>query len=577
MSHSCETDQCSTCLWKQYHSCLTNKTQTECEQSPGHLWCGSNQTNGNMRVATQKKKSSRSSHGSSRRRNATDSACGTCNGCLWKSVGPAQGCYPWPKATCDIQGSDYEWCGGNTPVNPTVNCCDNSTGSCTTVAGSTCITGTPIDSCDNCTGSSKCTNPYYTGGTPSGGLSTILPNNSTGLARWLSIFPALDPTSQQYAAENCGSTGVGRPAWGAGCLMYGQGGLNGLSAFLQVASQFKGFADGPDPRKNIIELASFFGNVTQETGDPPNGGLVYSAELGSCQSSMYGKGPIQLTAAINYQMATLGLNKPSDYNNNVTKQWTLSGNCATAALYPPADNCWAQCAAATPAAPPQGAGYNYCAKPWLASGLNDIGTPKLDPAPAWASALWYWMNVPINTSVAKTFYNIPGDVSCATAHNLIQDPQYNCGDWCPVAAIAQVGCPSCCIGPLTTLDAMTINRIGNFVKIASVLGLPEAQGNAADTLFCTLLNSCSAGARDKNGSTCPAQISYQCYLDGTCTGGGGSKPPICGNVKHDAPAPPCVVVPGNSAWATQSDCNKCPGGIQYWPCNIPGACQWASK
>lgn len=591
MSHSCEKDQCSSCLWKPYHSCLTNKTQQECEASREHQWCGGHTVRLNKARQSSKVKRVRAATCESASSSGATNTCGTCSGCLWTLNGNVVGCYPWNQATCVAQDpTQYTWCGGNVPTPTQISCCDNSgNGHCHIVQDiggkPKCPPGTSlISGCDSCNATVTCANPYYSGssGTSSCGLNTILPNNAIGLARWLKIFPSLDPSSPQYASQNCGGLGVGRDSmWNAGCLMFGQGSLNGLSAFLQAASQFTSFANGPDPRKNIIELASFFGNVTQETGNPPNGGLVYSAELNSCQSSLFGKGPIQLTGAVNYQMATLGLNKPSDYNNLVTKQGTLTGACASNPNYVPSDDCWAQCASATPAAPPQGAGYNYCAKPWLASGLNDLGAvPKLDSVPAWSSALWYWMNVPINNSVAKTFYNIQGDVSCATAHNLIQDPMYNCGDWCPVAAIAQVGCPSCCVGPTSTLSDMTVNRVGNFVKLAAILGLPDAQGTAANNLFCTLLNTCSAGAPNTKGATCPANYSYQCYLDGTCGGGGGGggSQVMCGNVKQSLPAPACVVVPGNNQAVTQAQCDSCLApNTFWWPCNNSALCQWGSK
>lgn len=48
--------------------------------------------------------------------------CGSCNGCWWTAVGPAIGCYPWTKATCNAQGSAYVWCdgssSGDTPTLP---------------------------------------------------------------------------------------------------------------------------------------------------------------------------------------------------------------------------------------------------------------------------------------------------------------------------------------------------------------------------------------------------------------------------------------------------------------------------
>lgn len=599
MSHSCEKDQCSSCLWKPYHSCLTDVPQHECETQRDRQWCGNGGNRAAVRVRSTKRDArvdstcSSSSYVGAKKTAASakttatpSSACGSCKGCLWTAVGPAQGCYTtWNKATCDAYAPDYQWCGDNVPPATEVFCCDKSTNppSCNTVQGTSCPSGTTqVSACNGmeCQSDVKCANPYYSGGTSgasssSCGVASILPNNATGLARWLKIFPNLDPSSPQYAAQKCDSLNTARDQmWSAGCLMFGQGGMNGLSAFLQAASQFTAFANGPDPRRNIIELASFFGNVSQETS-----GLLYSAEVDStpCQSSMFGKGPLQLTGTINYQLATLGLNKPSDFNDLVSKQYTLSGVCATTNLYPPADACWAQCAAATPTPPPQGAGYNYCAKPWLASGLNDLGAvPKMDPVPSWASALWYWMNVPIQTSIAQQFYGIQGDVSCATAHNLIQDPMYNCGEWCPVTAIAQVGCPSCCTN--NSNNAMTVNRIGHFVQIAGILGLPEAQGTAANDLFCTLMNTCYSGNPNSKGSTCPTGYSYQCYLDGTCGGGGGGGSQVmCGSVSRSLPAPTCVAVPGNKQAVTQAQCNTClTPGTTWWPCNDSSLCQWGT-
>ena len=602
MYHSCEKDKCSSCLWKPYHSCITNISKQDCEVSKDYEWCGPKYP---LRLNTMC---------STPNSSVSASSCGTYKGCMWTT--------PQDQTTCDAAGSDYQWCGvppvtvnccdktttpwtcsiqtgttcrtGTTQIDSCnnctapvteVNCCDETSTpwSCSIQTGTTCSTGTSlIDSCNSCTAPEICANPYYGAGNVGGascGVSTILPNNNNGLKRWLQIFPALDPSSSQYSNQQCDQFNSFRKYdWQAGCLMYGQGGMNGLTAFLNVAAQFPGFANGPDARKNIIELASFLGNVTQETGNPPYGGLIFSSEMGSpCAGSLFGKGPIQLTGAINYQMATLGLNKPSDFNNLITKQYPLADNCKLNGLLPPADPCWTQCANATPTPPPQGSGYNYCAKPWLASGVNDLsGTSQLDPMPAWASAIWYWMNAPIQTNVAKTVYNIPGDVSCATAHNLIQDPAYDCGDWCPVTAIAQVGCDSCCIKTTDTLGAMTYNRIGDFVKIAGILGLPEAQGSAANNLFCTLINTCKSGAPNSLGSTCPTGLSYQCYVNGNCGGGGTTTVPICGNVTHAAPAPSCNVIPGNAMNADQSQCDPCQTGQQFWPCNTAGACQWSS-
>jgi hypothetical protein len=585
MSQLCEKDQCSSCLWKPYHSCIYDTTQDQCEVSPDKHWCGATGHKAKVNASPPMR--------------ANTTSCGTCNGCLLTSD-PTTGCYTqWGKTTCDNAGTGYKWCGSDTPY-PPINCCDFTNGSCSKVTTGSCPASTSkVDSCtsSSCYAAPQCVNPYYSGSSASNniqcGLSSILSGNNDGVTKWLQIFPSLNPSSDVYKALGCnapspgsGPTG-GRPTWGAGCFMYIQGGMNGLTAFLTAASKFTAFANSSDARKNIIELASFLGNVTQETGSPGQGGLVYAAELSSCQNSLFGKGPIQLTGSINYQMATLGLNKPSDFNSNLTMSGVLTGNCNTTnALDPRAlDSCWSQCAAATPAAPPHGAGYNYCAKPWLASGYNDLTSPaKLDPLPAWSSALWYWMNAPLGGTSAS-YYAVPGDVSCATAHNLIQDPQYNCGDWCPILAIAQVGCASCCTSKVdpTKLDPQTINRIGNFVKIAGILGLPEAQGyTAANALFCSLLNTCASGGGSIGSSTCPSNLSYQCFLDNICNksgGGGGGTPtqqlPVCGKVTHATPAPVCNVITGNNSGAAAADCTKCQNGYQDWPCQTAGACQWA--
>ena len=588
MSHSCEKDQCSSCLWKKYHSCIYDSTQEQCEEKQDHQWCGSNGgSNGGSNNKQRSHFTDNTRKGSSSVQGySTAPSCGSCDGCMLVSLGPATGCYKdWTQQICDSY-SGYQWCGGNGPNPPDpgnpIYCCDTTTTpnpTCNTLYNTTtCPQKTSqVSTCSSCKApppTTSCVNPYYgSTGTPAGGLSSILTNDLSGMNKWLQIFPSLDPRAYAYQYSNCGSPDPAnyRPIWGSGCFMYGQGGLNGLSAFLEAASKFPGFANGPDARKNLIELAIFFGNVSQETGDRTLGGLIFSKEGDSCQSSLFGKGPIQISYAINYQMATLGVNKPSDMNSLTSMAGPLTGACQMPAeYYNDLGDCWTQCANATPAQPPHGAGYNFCARPWLASGYNDTVSPPIqDPAPAWASAIWYWMNAPIAPSSAQ-FHNLQGDTSCATAHNMIQDPQYSCGDWCPVLAIAQVGCPTCCTMKTSTLDPQTVNRIGHFVEIAGILGLPEAQGSNADNLFCMLLNTCATGGGTAGSNTCPSGLSYQDWL---ATG----IVPICGGVKKSLPAPPCVAVPNNTGGATDAMCKPCQIGSPYWPCPKPGLCQWASQ
>lgn len=585
----CAMDQCSSCLWKRYHSCIHDSTQAECEENPEHHWCGPDSSVHDGVRAGMNLSAAPASVPAAPVTTAPAS-CGSCNGCMLISAGPAVGCYTtWSENLCNTEGPEYQWCGGSTPVNPTtLNCCNSSVtpAVCSQTTNTSCPPGTTqVDLCSHCTSGTACSNPYYgSDQTSSCGLSTLLPNNALGLQRWLQLFPALDPTSRAYNEMQCDATWTNkyRPVWGAGCLMFQQGGNNGLTAFLQAASQFKGFASGPDPRRNLIELAAFFGNVMQETGEPAvKSGLVYSAEQASCMSSLFGKGPIQLTGSINYQMATQGLAKPSDFNQLITMAGPLQGACATnnALQYDNLGDCWTQCASQTPAAPPHGAGYNLCAKPWLASGYDDtVNPPVLNPIPAWSSALWYWMNAPIDTSIATGFYKLNGDVGCATAHNLIQDPQYNCGDWCAVATISQVGCPSCCRGTVdpSLMNTQTVSRIGNIVRMASILGLPEAQGATnMNNLFCSLVNTCASGGGVLGSPVCPSNLSYAKYLT-------NYQIPLCGNVTHDPviadpPAPLCKAVPNNAQGATDSTCLDCSYGQQTWPCNIAGACKWVTN
>jgi hypothetical protein len=613
---SCEKDQCSACLWKRFHSCVYDKTPEQCKDTYDHEWCGGQ----GARVSTNSWHSTSTNDYSS-----TPASCGACGNCMLISAGSTAGCYSgWTEAQCTGAGAGYQWCGGGSGGTTTISCCNPATTpvDCKVITGTapTCPTGyslvndcsacsntstlsccnrsvpsspvcttyqdvtacptgsSPVSSCTLCQATSSCANPYY-GSDTSGagcGLGSILPNNLDGLKKWLQVFPVLDPGTYNYQATHCNSPDPVnyRPIWGAGCFMFGQGGLNGLTAFLKAAAMFPGFCNGPDPRKNLIELAIFFGNVSQETGDPKLGGLIMSKEGDSTMDSLFGKGAIQLSYALNYQMATLGVQTPADFAAGNSLAGPIADPCNSSAKQYSNDlgACWTQCAAATPAMPPHGAGYNFCAKPWLASGYNDlVNPPVLDPLPAWTSAIWYWMNVPIGSSSAA-FHNLGGDVTCATAHNLVQDPQYNCGDWCPVLAIAQVGCPSCCTQKQTALNDMTVNRIGHFVQIAGILGLPEAQGTSANNLYCMLLNTCITGGGVAGPTTCPSGTSYSEWL---LTG----LVPVCGNVQYTtgppSTAPPCKAVTGNTQGVTDAQCASCQIGNPSWPCTTTGLCQWS--
>ena len=242
MSHSCEKDQCSSCLWKPYHSCLTGKSKQECEASQDHQWCGPNFP---IRLNTVMK----TPQGKRRHMMRADSAttvvpasCGTCTNCKWV---PYNACYTnWTETQCNSYGSDYVWCGGNAPPSTPVYCCNSHGQTLKLQPGSSCPTGySPISDSANCTSTVQCANPYYGSGSTTGsscGLSTILPNNSTGLSRWLSIFTLLDPSSPDYTANNCGQLdSVRQYSWTAGCLMFGKGGMNGLTPFLNAASKFQ--------------------------------------------------------------------------------------------------------------------------------------------------------------------------------------------------------------------------------------------------------------------------------------------------------------------------------------------------
>jgi hypothetical protein len=361
----------------------------------------------------------------------------------------------------------------------------------------------------------------------------------------------LDPTSYQYKSRNCQNADSknDRPDWASGCTMWGSGERNGLDNFHKACENFPEFCNGPDKNRNIMELASFLGNVTQETGDPTiNSGLVYSAEMGSSQNSLFGKGALQLTGAINYQKATMGIDKE------------LTGKCNTDALdTSELGACWENCVNSSPVKPPKGSGYNVCKEPSLASSNSIVG---------WSVSLWYWLNRPIATDVAENFFGLEGDIKNATAHNLIQNPKYNCDIWCPVTAIAQIGCPSCCVGKTEKLDPMTVNRVGGYVKIASILGLPLAQKSSQDQYFCKLLQFCKQGF-NPDTLNCPAGISYQKYAVGDHWCGGVKFTPgkYFGN---------CVPTPGSYTSAEQ--CASClQGSMTYWPCSATAGCKWDNK
>jgi hypothetical protein len=453
----------------------------------------------------------------------------------------------------------------NTCVSPEKkNCCD-SQGNCTAGQDSCKQGENSVSNCSECVPTpilGTCKNPYY--GTGNDGIDSILPSNDEGVSKWFEIFPILNPKSYQYRIKKCDTLDAsqGRPDWAPGCKMWGSGKLNGLTNFKNAVKMFPGFCSGSDKKRNIIELAAFLGNVTQETGDPSiDTGLVFSSELGSSINSMFGKGALQLTGAINYQSATMGLNSPSDYRTHKTIEGgTLTGNCATDALDSTLlGSCWDTCVNSDIVNPPKGSGFNLCKNPSLASS---------DPIASWSSSLWYWMNRPIADESFK-FLGAVGNSECATAHNIVQDPSFDCGEWCGIATIATVGCPSCCVGPSTTLDQMTVNRVGGFIKIAGILGLEEAQPENRNSYFCRLVNACSKGS-NSSSNECKdftEGISYDCYINKTCQG--GSKP-ICGNVEKTT-LQNCVP---NSESVTTDQCIGCQYGQSWWPCNQENLCKW---
>ena len=419
----------------------------------------------------------------------------------------------------------------------------------------------------------------YVGDTQSSnGLNKIFSDgNEDGQEKWIKIFPALASQGSYSSCKNI--TGPGRTESAPGCYMFGGNGkyndnAKGLKNFLNAANAFPQFCNNKDIDKNILELAAFLGNVSQETGEPGKSGLVYSAELGSSCNSLFGKGPVQLTGSNNYFNATLGVGSvgnpgvdkcannvlnvsacgssgsggntrackkftgkaiPGNIQNVTDKQcepcatkgqkwWPCNkkGLCECSETYESfvsdsvscdsfnlsnAFGCWQACASTTPKDPPEGCGYNLCKEPWLASSNVDA---------AWKSSLWYWMNSPIASNVFKQ-YNLKGNANCATAHNLLQG-DYGCDDWCGVTAIAQIGCPSCCTGVVQgKLDPMTVNRIGNFVRIAQILGYsktPQQDDNKTGKIFCKLLNTCKNMSGTTPDDTCPNGISWKDWKNG---------------------------------------------------------------
>jgi hypothetical protein len=419
-------------------------------------------------------------------------------------------------------------------------------------------------------------NAYYGSGGAGGHntLDDVLPSDARGQAAWFALFPTLDPSSAQYATNGCNTApGVGRPVGGEGCFMWGSGAWGGLANFKKAAAMFPGFMQSDNPTVNILELAAFLGNVHQETS-----GLLYSLELNSAPGSFFGKGALQLTGALNYIVATYGLEDPSLNNESRTLQGTVSRDCqALGTAYPvQPPPCLTECANLDPskvAAPPRGAGTNLCSDPSVVS---------RDPVVAWAASLWYWMNVPIAGS-SYVYLGLKGSNQCATAHNLISDPQYACGALCPVAAVAQVGCPTCCTQKFTSASdgaAQSLNRLASICDFARRLGHPDFQGAAADALYCKYVNACSSGGIYTPGAACPTDKSLDCVLKNSCGGGGGGGgggTNKCGGDPAPAYTPAyCVPSSRNGTWpANPEDCKKCESGYPYWPCTGTQACEWA--
>ena len=454
---------------------------------------------------------------------------------------------------------------------------------------------------------------------------------------WKGIAPALSRADDYAACEKRGEQ-VGTYYWGPGCWMYSGGDHAettgyGRDTFVVTASKFKSdnakFAQGPDDSRNRLELAAFFGNVTQETGDPGKSGLVYSAELGSSCSSLFGKGPLQLTGAINYQKATRGFGfEPAAGTACATDFLTIGGSpsssvpCGGEDSCPPCSDgfvrsvnwspcidadqpewcnaqlcvspsgsappggrckkndtsasgggkdpgdmstcklpvkvpdCWQECADALPKPPPEGSGFNLCKEPWLAASNAEA---------AWASSLSYWMNRPIAGDAANHL-GIPGT---ASANGLLQDPKLSVKVGTDtflmgVAAIAQIGCPSCCVGP-SSPQAMTVNRIHSFIRLAELFRYEFPEGGR-DRAFCKSLNFCTAGNTPTLTDTCPPGCSFETPEGCTTGGGSGTTPPLgpadcskclIGSIGHD-----CINPTNNVCYPLLG--GSCPGGTA--PC-----------
>ena len=271
--------------------------------------------------------------------------------------------------------------------------------------------------------SSKCVSDmnYYTNMNTNNNYNNIknifgsTPNER--LKTWLEIFPVLNPNSEIYKTHNCDSIidiNSGRTEFGPGCYIYGANNpedMYGFQYFLNAAKKFPQFVNNSDNDTNILELAAFLGNVTQETS-----GLLYSAELGSSCMSLYGKGSLQLTGPTNYINATLGRNndiglcQPPDINHPLDMK--LNSKCSNDSNPNPNNSppCWQKCANTKKLPqPPCGTGYNLCEKPWIAS---------QDPDVAWSTAIWYWMNNPIAES-SYNYYNT--NISSQCCFNLDGD------------------------------------------------------------------------------------------------------------------------------------------------------------
>jgi hypothetical protein len=403
-------------------------------------------------------------------------------------------------------------------------------------AGSQCAKSTCSAAGDECFSDSNC-----------GGSCSTSPSSynidTFDETTFKTIFPILDENSWAFSQIPAISGVDARTQypWSAGYKMWRTG---AFASFIEQAKKFTGFADGPNGDLNKLELAAFFGNVIQETGES-NFGLTYSMEGTPVEANMndmsFGRGALQLTGTSNYYDATFGTFGQDPCSD-------------------PSQACWNKCNTDAPVAPPLGSGFNLCST----AGAADAGPflASQNAGAGWASALAYWMNRPLNFKVCE-IYSLTNCSPPPTSHDLIQrGSEFGCDDWCAVMTAATTGCPSCCTTKqtLTPADSMTINRIKHIVNVARILGYSGATSfSAAGDFYCKLINACGSS------NNCDT-INYDCLMNNSCAGNLGL---LCGGVRK--------TTGDNVDCAPDESCWPCVYQNATWyPCTESNLCKWNS-